>query len=62
MQTCISLDALPPTVTVERAAQILGIGRASGYEAVRRGELPVIRLGRRLVVPTARLRQMLEAA
>jgi excisionase family DNA binding protein len=39
------------TLTVEEAAGILGIGRNSAYEAARRGELPVIRLGRRLVIP-----------
>ena len=48
-----------PTVTVERAGQVLGISRGSAYEAARTGELPTIRLGRRLVVPTARLLEML---
>lgn len=48
-----------PTVTVERAATILGISRGSAYEAARRGDIPTIRLGRRLVVPTAALRRLL---
>jgi excisionase family DNA binding protein len=30
---------------------MLGISRAFAYELVARGELPVIRLGRRLLVP-----------
>jgi len=47
------------TVTVEEAAQILGIARSSAYEAVRRGELPVIRIGRRYVVPRVALERML---
>jgi excisionase family DNA binding protein len=47
------------TVTVEEAAQVLGISRSSAYEAVRRGELPVIRIGRRYVVPRAALERML---
>ena len=39
------------TLTVEEAAQELGIGRRLAYELARRGELPgVIRLGRRYVV------------
>ena len=58
----IDLDTLPPTISVTEAGQILGIGRASAYAAARAGELPSLRIGRRLVVPTARLRQMLEAA
>ena len=37
--------------TVEEAARLLGISRAHAYELVARGELPHLRLGRRLVVP-----------
>ena len=47
------------TVTVERAASILGIGRSSAYALARSGELPTLRLGRRLVVPVAGLRRLL---
>jgi excisionase family DNA binding protein len=39
------------TISVEQAARHLGIGRGAAYDAARRGELPTIRLGRRLVVP-----------
>lgn len=48
-----------PTITVERAARALGISRASAYEAAKAGVLPTIRVGRRLLVPTAALRRML---
>lgn len=47
-----------PTVTVEEAAGFLGISRGSAYEAARRGDLPTLRVGRRLLVPTAALRRM----
>lgn len=47
------------TITVEEAAQVLGISRSSAYEAVRRGELPTIRIGRRYVVPRVALERML---
>ncbi|MDA8204258.1 MAG: helix-turn-helix domain-containing protein [Chloroflexi bacterium] len=47
------------TLTVDEAAKVLGIGRNSAYEAVRRGDLPVIRLGRRYVVPHAALERLL---
>ncbi len=36
------------TLTVEEAAQVLGISRAFAYEAVRRGEIPSIKIGRRV--------------
>jgi excisionase family DNA binding protein len=42
-------------VTVEEAAGLLGISRGLAYEMVRRGELPSLRLGRRLLVPRRRL-------
>ncbi|MGI8684179.1 MAG: helix-turn-helix domain-containing protein [Acidimicrobiales bacterium] len=48
------------TLTVEEAAQLLGISRALGYELVARGELPSIRLGRRIVVPRRALDALLE--
>ncbi len=47
------------TVTVEEAAQMLGISRSSAYECVHRGELRALRLGRRLVVPRAALEELL---
>jgi excisionase family DNA binding protein len=46
-------------LTVTEAASVLGISRALAYELVARGELPSIRLGRRLVVPKVALLQML---
>jgi excisionase family DNA binding protein len=37
--------------SVEEAGRRLGISRAHAYELVARGELPHLRLGRRIVVP-----------
>ncbi len=48
-----------PTVSVEEAAAILGLSRNPAYEAVGRGEIPSIRLGRSIKVPSASLRRML---
>lgn len=47
------------TVTVEQAGRILGIGRSSAFEACRRGEIPTLRIGKRLLVPIAALEKML---
>ncbi len=47
------------TLTVEEAGQLLGLSRSSAYRAAARGELPTLRLGRRLIVPTGRLLAML---
>lgn len=47
------------TISVERAAAVLGIGRTAAYEAARRGEFPTRRLGRRIVVPVPALLEWL---
>lgn len=39
---------------------LLGLSRASTYEAAKRGEIPTIRFGSRIVVPTAALRRLLQ--
>jgi len=39
-----------------------GLGRSASYAAAARNELPVIRIGKRLVVPIAALDRMLEQA
>ena len=49
------------TMTVPEAGKVLGLGRSATYEAVRRGELPTIRVGRRVLVPVKALERMLEA-
>jgi excisionase family DNA binding protein len=50
----------PATLTVPEAGRFLGLERSAAYAAARRGDLPTIRLGRkRLVVPAARLAELL---
>lgn len=50
------------TVRVEEAGRILGIGRTKAYEAARTGEIPTIRIGRRLLVPKVALERLLSGA
>lgn len=47
------------TYTIEEASKILGIGKNAGYIAARSGALPVIRMGKRLLVPRAALERLL---
>jgi excisionase family DNA binding protein len=45
-------------MTVPEAGEYLaGLGRSASYQAAARGEIPVLRIGRRLVVPVAKLRE-----
>ena len=48
-----------PTLTVEEAAEVVGISRGAAYQAARTGEIPTLRIGRRILVPTARLLDLL---
>jgi len=50
---------LQPTLSVEAAGRYLGLGRAQAYAAVSRGDIPTLRVGRRILVPTAFLAQRL---
>jgi hypothetical protein len=40
-------------------ARILSLGRSGVYAAAARGEIPTLKFGRRVAVPTAALRRML---
>ena len=50
------------TVTVEEAAALLGISRTLAYELVGRGDLPCLRLGRRIVISRRALERMVDAS
>jgi hypothetical protein len=63
----LQLDELPEVLTVEEAAAFLRVSRRLGYQLAREymatngaAGLPVMRLGRRLVVPKRRLLRWLE--
>ena len=53
------LSELPPTISVGHAAKLLGVSRSAAYRAAASGQLPTITFGRRLLVPTSRLLEML---
>lgn len=63
--TADDVGALPdpevqPWMTVSEAGRrAFGLGRSASYEAARRGDLPTLRVGNKLIVPTAKLRALL---
>jgi excisionase family DNA binding protein len=48
------------TMSVPEAGRLLGLSRNAAYAAARRGELPVLRFGKKLRVPVCRLERLLE--
>lgn len=49
----------PATIPLKQAGQLLGLGANAVYAAAKRGDLQVIRIGKKYSVPTAPLRRML---
>ena len=52
---------LPEVLTAREAAAILRVGRNQLYEAVARGEIPAVRIGRTIRIPTTALLELLAA-
>jgi excisionase family DNA binding protein len=48
------------TMSVEEAGRRLGVSRNSAYEAAGRGEIPTIRIGRRMLVPLVAFERLLD--
>ena len=49
----------PYAISILDAVRLSGIGRSSIYQAIRRGELPIRKLGRRSLILTADLQRWL---
>ena len=53
---------LPLLIPVPQAAKLIGISRAAAYRFASAGDLPTKRLGRRVYVVSAKLREFIETA
>lgn len=52
---------LPLLISVPRAAKLLGISRAAAYRFASAGDLPTKRLGHRVYIVAAKLRDFIES-
>lgn len=55
-------QAVKLVLSVEETARVLGLSRPACYQAVRFGQIPSIRIGRRIIVPWHALSRFLETA
>jgi predicted DNA-binding transcriptional regulator AlpA len=55
------LAGLPLLIPVPQAAKLIGISRAAAYRFASAGELPTKKLGRRVYVVSAKLRDFIES-
>ncbi len=53
-------DDLPDVLNPLQVAHFLGVGRNTVYQNLRTGLIPSIKIGRRVLVPKAALRRLLE--
>ncbi len=49
----------PEVLSVDQASALLHVGRNSIYEAIRRGEFPAVRIGKRILIPRVALQRFL---
>lgn len=48
------------TLTVQETAQMLGLSRNSAYQGIATGEIPHVKVGKRILIPLRALEKMLE--
>ncbi len=49
------VDELPELLTPEEFRTVAGLGRATTYELIRRGQIPSVRFGRQIRIPKSAL-------
>ena len=59
MQECCDKPTKREAFSISEVAKLLGIGQALAYQAAESGDLPTVRIGRRILVPRAALESML---
>jgi excisionase family DNA binding protein len=54
-------DPKRAVMTVRETAEALGIGINQAYEAIREGQIPSLRIGKRIIVPRVAFEKKLES-
>jgi hypothetical protein len=49
-----------PIISVDEARPFYGLSRGAMFEAVKRGDIPSLRVGRRILIPVAAMRRQLQ--
>ncbi len=55
-----NLADLPDVLTVPEACSVLRLGRNAMYEVIRTGEIPSLRIGRRILIPKRVLERFID--
>lgn len=54
------LEDAPDVLTVEQMSEVLGIGRTTAYQVIRRGRVRTVRTGRLIKIPKTAIAEILE--
>jgi excisionase family DNA binding protein len=54
--------AVRAVLTVKEAADTLGIGINQAYDAIKSGQIPSLKIGKRIIIPRVALERKLESA
>jgi excisionase family DNA binding protein len=59
MESASGESVIRRTYSIDEVAKLLGVGRNAAYEAAHRGDFPIIKIGKRIVVPRVSFDRML---
>lgn len=48
-----------PVLSVAETAELLGLGKEATYRAIAKGEIPSVRIGKKILVPTTQILSLL---
>ena len=56
----VSLDRLPDFCSLEEVSEVFRVSRATAYRMAERGNIPCLRIGRRVIVPKKHLMRWID--
>ena len=56
----VSLDGLPDFCSLEEVSKVFRVSRATAYRMAERGNIPCLRIGRRVIVPKEHLMRWID--
>ena len=58
----VSLDGLPDFCSLEEVSKVFRVSRATAYRMAERGNIPCLRIGRRVIVPKEHLVRWIDSS
>ena len=60
IREAVSLDGLPDFCSLEEVSKVFRVSRATAYRMAERGNIPCLRIGRRVIVPKEHLMRWID--